>query len=510
MKNIYLKFKNIFGKTSYYQIISHLKLIFYHIFLYISLGFLIIIMIIITTYLNQYFKIDLSFLILFSILTIITILFGSKAAIFSSFFIAILNYQYKPMQFQYSINLDRSIQSLFFIIFGIVNGALAAYQKKKENLIKKNEKHFRKITDQSLYPIILKNEKGALLFASNSIKNILGFDSKEMLGKNIIDFVHADDIKKFEMFYSTVLTNPNKISKEEIRFKNKQGDWVWLNNIAINLLHDNSVKAIVASFHDITKRKQLDELKMQLLLLERGARKQSEQAVRERDEFLAIASHELKTPLTTLVLQIQSTLRRILTQSLADFSGEKLVKSLTTAEEQSKRMAKLIKDLLNVSLVSTGKLELELKNEDLVKIVQRTIDSFLEQEKNEKQNITFRSQNKEIIGQWDSIRLEQAVFNLLSNAAKYGNGNNIEVLANSDPAKKVASISVKDQGIGIDKKNYELIFERFKRIDNKLGKKGLGIGLFIVKQIVEAHQGIVYVESKLNKGSSFTISLPIK
>lgn len=509
MKNIYLKFKKILGKPSYYHIISHLKYILYNFFFYISLGFLVIFVIIITAYLNQYFKIDFSLLIFFSLLTIITIILGTKAVIFSSFFTALINYLYTPMQFQYSLNFDRSTQSVFLLIFGVINGTLIAYQKKKENLLKKKEEHFRKITNQSLYPIILEDEKGSLLFAGTSIKNILGFNSKEILGKNITDFIHPDDIKKFEIFHSTVIANPNKINKEEIRLKNKQGDWIWLNNTAINLLHDNSVKAIVASFNDITKRKQLDELKMQLLFLERSARKQSEQAVRERDEFLAIASHELKTPLTTLVLQIQSTLRRILTQSLADFSGEKLVKSLTTAEEQSKRMAKLIKDLLNVSLVSTGKLELELKNEDLVKIVQRTIDNFLEQEKNEKQNITFHSENNEIIGQWDSIRLEQAVFNLLSNAAKYGNGNKIEVLTSADPDKKIAYITVRDQGVGIDKKNYELIFERFKRIDNKLGTKGLGIGLFIVKQIVEAHRGTISIESKLNKGSKFTISLPI-
>ena len=239
---------------------------------------------------------------------------------------------------------------------------------------------------------------------------------------------------------------------------------------------------------------------------EREARKEAEEAIRARDEFLSIASHELKTPLTTIILRIQSTLDSILNQSLANFSGERLVSSLNIAHEQTRRLQSLIKDLLNFSLITTGKLQLELKEDDLSSVVKSVATRFEDHVTIAGASLKVEA-DAQIIGLWDQVRLDQAISNLLTNALKYGQGSPVELIVKKDSDR--AKITVSDGGIGIDQNMQKAIFERFKR-GTKDGKfQGLGIGLFIVKQIAEAHGGKVYVKSRFGEGSKFTLELPV-
>lgn len=274
-----------------------------------------------------------------------------------------------------------------------------------------------------------------------------------------------------------------------------------------------TITSIIAGFmigmftkQKVLLKKRENQLK-EIIAKERKAKEEAEDAIRARDEFLSIATHELKTPLTTIILRIQSTLDSILNQSLANFSGEKLVSSLNIAHDQTRRLQNLIKDLLNFSLITTGKLDLELKEENLGEFVKSVVGRF-------EDHLTLAGcslkleVNEEIKGLWDQVRLDQAISNLLTNAIKYGQASPIEVIVSKDGDK--AKITVADNGIGIDPKLQNTIFERFKRGTTDGKFQGLGVGLFIVKQIVEAHGGKVYVKSKLGHGSKFTIELPIK
>lgn len=239
---------------------------------------------------------------------------------------------------------------------------------------------------------------------------------------------------------------------------------------------------------------------------EKQARAAAEEAIKARDEFLSIASHELKTPLTTITLRIQSTLDSILNNTLANFSGEKLVGSLNVAHEQTRRLQMLIKDLLDFSLITRGKLDLQLKEADLTEIVKSTIERF--EDHLELAGCSLKLETEGAIkGMWDQIRIEQALSNLLTNAIKYGEGEPIEVSVKKSGDK--AEITVRDNGIGIDSKLQKEIFGRFQRATEDKKFQGLGVGLFIVKQIIDAHGGKVSVKSKLGKGSTFIIELPI-
>src|SRR3989338_10930519 len=148
-------------------------------------------------------------------------------------------------------------------------------------------------------------------------------------------------IRQDKKYYQSVIRHPDTPMFIEMRMIQKDGTVIWLRNDTMNMLHDEETSAIIASFQDITEQKKHDEERLEIIKSEKSARNVAERAVRARDEFLSIASHELKTPLTTILLQLQATLRRIMTQSLVRFSGEKLAKSLTIAEQQSHRFETL-------------------------------------------------------------------------------------------------------------------------------------------------------------------------
>ncbi|OGG13498.1 hypothetical protein A2773_03260 [Candidatus Gottesmanbacteria bacterium RIFCSPHIGHO2_01_FULL_39_10] len=257
---------------------------------------------------------------------------------------------------------------------------------------------------------------------------------------------------------------------------------------------------------DVIKRlEEREKILMNMYTVSQDNLEKAKKEIRSRDEFLSIASHELKTPLTSMLLQIQLVLHNIRNVSLAKFSVKSLMVMLESAEGQTKRLSKMINDLLNVSLITSGRLHLELEKVDLSKIVSDVISrSTINQED---KIIKFTPQET-IEGHWDRIRLEQVVINLLSNAKKYGSGKPIQVDLNKRGS--IAVLSVTDQGIGIPKDKQQIIFERFERGVTNKDYKGLGVGLYITHQIVKAHEGSVEVDSHPGKGSTFRVKLPIK
>lgn len=228
--------------------------------------------------------------------------------------------------------------------------------------------------------------------------------------------------------------------------------------------------------------------------------------IKARDEFLSIASHELKTPLTSMLLQMQTAIHNIKNVSLANFSVASLMKMLESTEQQSARLSRMINDLLNVSLITTGRLELEKENVDLGKLVNEVSERFAEKATKEGGQIKVTAQ-KEILGRWDKLRIEQVVTNLITNGIKYGNGKPIEITVEQNDS--FAKIKVTDHGIGIPREQQEKIFEKFERAVPNNHYKGLGVGLYITYQIVKAHKGKMKLASKPNSGSTFTVELPL-
>jgi PAS domain S-box-containing protein len=221
-------------------------------------------------------------------------------------------------------------------------------------------------------------------------------------------------------------------------------------------------------------------------------------AIRARDEFLSIASHELRTPLTALKLRVQGLLQG---KSLDD----KLRKRLESASRQTERLERLIDNLLDVSRITTGHLELEPEEIDLVEVVGDVVERHRDEATQNGSRIEIES-IAQASGLWDRMRVEQVVTNLISNAVKYGDGKPISVTIRAD--NEFAEVSVKDNGIGIAAADLERIFAQFERAATRRTYGGLGMGLYIARQIVTAHGGSVRVESELGQGSTFSVSLP--
>ncbi|MDI1435396.1 MASE1 domain-containing protein [Polyangium sorediatum] len=222
-------------------------------------------------------------------------------------------------------------------------------------------------------------------------------------------------------------------------------------------------------------------------------------AIRLRDEILSIASHELNTPMTSLKLDVQ-TLKRV-----AAPSGEPLPPSLTRVERQIQKLARLIEELLDVTRITTGRMHLQIEDVDLPALVRDVTERFTEDFSRAACPLTLHAEQP-LVGRWDHLRLEQVVTNLISNGIKFGSGRPIEIWVGQ--ADGAARLTVRDHGIGIPPDRLPYIFERFERAVSSRAYAGLGLGLYIVRSIVEALGGSIRVESTVGSGTMFTVDLP--
>ncbi len=226
-----------------------------------------------------------------------------------------------------------------------------------------------------------------------------------------------------------------------------------------------------------------------------------------RDEFFSIASHELKTPLNALGLKLQILDRQLRKTDEASVAKKIVFETLKFVSDQMFRIESLIENLLDISRIRLNQLTVDLKEMDFAAATREIILRFEEQAKLAGSPITLQVEGN-VHGNWDKMRIEQVVTNLVSNAIKYGNSKPIAISIASDQDRII--LTVKDKGFGIPKADLARIFERFERLEATNSISGLGLGLFIVKQIVEAHSGTIAVKSEVGIGSEFIVELPRK
>jgi signal transduction histidine kinase len=258
------------------------------------------------------------------------------------------------------------------------------------------------------------------------------------------------------------------------------------------------LRAKVSAFVDLYRAK-VDVRRL------REAERALRKAVQVRDEFLSIASHEFKTPITPLQLQMQGFMRMIDTGKLLEMPVETLRYMLEISDVQVAKLARLIEQLLNVSQIDEGQLTLRLEQVDLSELVREAVRQLSHQLEASNCQIELRLEAN-LTGTWDRIRLEQVMLNLLNNSIKYAAGKKIEIFTES--SGEGARLIVKDQGMGIAKENHTRIFERFERAVPVKNYGGLGLGLYVSREIVRRHAGKIYVESEPGAGAKFTVELP--
>jgi PAS domain S-box-containing protein len=229
--------------------------------------------------------------------------------------------------------------------------------------------------------------------------------------------------------------------------------------------------------------------------------------IQVREDFLSVASHELRTPLTPLRMQLEMA-QFFLSNVPADFPQRAdLMELISGAGNQMDRLLKLVNNILDVSRITAGRLNLHCEWFELGAVVREAISRFDTEFKGAGCPVTLKLEDG-VNGYWDRGRLEQVLMNFLSNATKFGVGKPIEVRLESRAGE--AHLSVSDHGIGVDPADYARIFERFERASSSRSYQGFGLGLYICREIVAAHAGKIEVDRALDGGAIFTVRLPLR
>ena len=290
---------------------------------------------------------------------------------------------------------------------------------------------------------------------------------------------------------------------------------------AVDFLHKpldiHAVKSKVNVFVDLYRQRKA--VKQQVEALEQSRREQEvllaqlqvtqgelEHAVRMRDDFMSIVSHEVRTPLNGLILETQLRKMHLARDNAAAFTLDKMQAMVERDERQIQSLIRLIEDMLDVSRIRTGKLSIRPSQFDLSRLVNTLVETFAPQISAAQSSVNLLV-DCPVVGRWDEFRIEQVVSNLLTNALRYGAKSPIDVSVYVEGQNAI--VEVRDQGIGISEENQQRIFQQFERVSAKHAVAGLGLGLFISEQIVAAHGGKITVQSALGEGAVFRVSLPL-
>lgn len=356
-----------------------------------------------------------------------------------------------------------------------------------EEYLRQSKEQLRLILQSTGDGIYGVNLKGNCTFVNKAAARMLGYKPSEMFGKNmhtLIHFARSDGTEipasECSLLAAFRLGRGIHIENEVLWRKDKTSFPAETSLFPIRSAGE--ITGAVVTFSDITARKELEERK---------------------DEFISIASHELKTPVTALKMYIQFLEKKISrTKGLEDTAH-----SLEKMEQQVERLTDLVNDLLNLSRIQAGKLAFRYDYFDLFAVVKEHVENV--QASQDTHTVLLEGGIREKV--WgDSDRIGQVVINLLTNAVKYSPKAK-KVIVTIRKRKHDVVVNVRDFGIGISKKDRDLIFERFYQAGGKEKPSvGLGIGLYLSKEIIARHNGKIWVESEKGKGSTFSFSLPLK
>lgn len=392
-------------------------------------------------------------------------------------------------------------------------------RKRSEERLRESERRARMMFEGVKdYAMIMLDANGFVTSWNEGARRIKGYEAFEILGKHFSTFYSEQDLQMGKCDYEMKeALETGRFEDEGWRLR-KDGTKFWGSSL-ITLIRDEKHKVIgfTKVIRDITERKRNEDLlKMAYINLEKRVEErtqallktneQLQQAVQLRDEFLSIASHELRTPMTPLKLQIQSLISHIPKKTLYTLSEDRLQRMAETMDRSISRLSLLVDNLLDVSRLNAKKLTLNYEEFSINELIREVIKRFKSQITVSGSTVQFL-EYRQVVASLDRLRIDQVIVNLLTNAIKYGNNNPIEIMLTQNSDFVVITFADKGKGIAAD--NLSLIFEIYERAHTKSDVGGLGLGLYITKQIVEAHGGTISVSSEMDKGSIFTVKLPL-
>jgi PAS domain S-box-containing protein len=382
------------------------------------------------------------------------------------------------------------------IIGGIAVLRDITHRKRTEEQVGETESRFRNMADVSPVMLWMSETDGMCTFFNQTWLDFTGRSLAEEWGVGWAENVHFEDFQRCMDTYLEAF-QARRVFEMEYRLRRKDGSFRWiLDRGTPRYTPDGTFAGYIGSCIDITERRQLEvDLRA---------------AVRVRDDFLSVASHELRTPITAMQLQADTLalmLRRRAEEALA--SG-KLGESVAAVGSQIARLGELVEALLDVSRITSGRLELRVEEGvALGELVEEVVERWQQMASAAGSSVSAQVVDRagDLVGRWDRVRLEQVLNNLLSNAVKYGRGRPIVLRVLREAERAV--VEVQDQGIGVAEGDHQRIFERWGRGDASKNYGGLGLGLWIAAQIVSAMEGSITLVSAPGHGATFRVALPL-
>ena len=377
-------------------------------------------------------------------------------------------------------------------VHGEIVGVAAVVQEITERRLaeaqlRESEARFRQLADNAPFMVWVTAPEGACIFLSRTWYEFTGIPPSEGLGTGWLEVVHPEDRPGFEEAFQAAQDRLEPF-RHEFRIRRYDGEYRWVLQAAAPRFSPGSkFKGYIGSIIDITERKLAEQA--------------LESADRRKDEFLAMLAHELRNPLAPL-----TTATELLGRLPPDESLDELRRMI---ERQLNHLTRLVDDLLDTSRITTGRIVLQPRRIDLRDIVRHSLETSRPLIESRGHEIACIAPDDAVIVEADPVRLAQVVTNLLNNAAKFTPvGGRIELRIERHDAEAI--VAVHDSGIGIAPESLPHVFDRQRRVDEPRHDAGLGLGLSLVKRLVELHGGTVEARSEgLSRGATFVIRLPL-
>lgn len=378
-----------------------------------------------------------------------------------------------------------AFQAVVFLINGFLISILVRHIQVIQRKLLSSKEKYRGMVEQTDEGFFMLDREGVILYSSPSVSKFLGFQEKELKGKALTALLHQQEVDNFTLSLMKLVAHKGSFKNKQHQFIAADGNQVWAELSVANLLQESNIEALVLHFNNVTERVVKEK---------------------QQEDFIHMATHELKSPVTVLKGYLQLLIHKMSIDKSLYFD---FLQMLYKMDGQLNKLLGLITDMLESTHIKAGELNYHFALFNLTNCVRDCVEGI----KTANPQHQFKCElidDETILIEGDKDRIGQVIINFLTNAIKYS-PDKFEVQISMEKQANEVKVSVKDFGIGIPKEKQQAVFDRFYRVDTlpKNTFMGLGLGLYIAAEIILKHHGKIGVESEEGQGSEFWFSLPL-